>query len=698
MSLTATLRTASSGLNAAQASLRAVSDNIANVNTPGYVRKAVNQSALVVDGAGMGVKIDGVKRITDQYLQMASLSASSDAERWSAVSQYLDNAQSLFGDPSKDGFFFNRLDNVFAAFATAADDPSSTLLRSQALSGAEDFLTEADRINSQIVALGDTVETRVSADVDRANSLLDQISKLNTDIKRASLVGSDASGSENIQSQLLDELAGLMNVRASPRTGGGVDVRSAEGVLLAGDDPAVLTYHSTGTTPGYVSAQPSGSTSSTPINITSGELKGLLELRNTELPKIYDQLGEFVSKAVDQLNAANNDAAAYPAPATMAGRDTGLDLTTAVTGFSGTSTLAVVNAAGVLQRKVAIDFTAGTMSVNGAAGTPFTPATFLADLNTALSGVGAATFANGALTLNATGGNGLAIDEGDSQKTGRGFSHYFGLNDLVTTSGQTNYATGLTTGSQHGFTPGDQINLQLSYSDGRPIANVAVTAPAAPLMSDLLASLNSTTTGVGLYGSFGLDANGVLSFTSGAAADASVSVIKDDTERGTNGPSISQLFGLGVQERSTRASRFSVSSIFNADPTKMPMGKLDATATVGQVAVRPGDGQGALAISASGDVNTLFQAAGSLGQVSMTVSRYASEFGGAVGRGAAAAETRKSSAEAVANEATNRRQSVEGVNLDEELVNLTTYQQAFSASARMVQAASDLFDVLLNMV
>ena len=75
MSLTATLRTASSGLQAAQASLRTVSDNIANVNTPGYVRKAVDQQSLVVDGAGAGVKIAGVKRITDQYLQLASLTA-----------------------------------------------------------------------------------------------------------------------------------------------------------------------------------------------------------------------------------------------------------------------------------------------------------------------------------------------------------------------------------------------------------------------------------------------------------------------------------------------------------------------------------------------------------------------------------------------------------------------------------------------
>lgn len=128
------------------------------------------------------------------------------------------------------------------------------------------------------------------------------------------------------------------------------------------------------------------------------------------------------------------------------------------------------------------------------------------------------------------------------------------------------------------------------------------------------------------------------------------------------------------------------------------MGKLDVAAAVGQVAIRPGDGQGALSVSASGDVPVLFQAAGSLGQVTMTVSRYASEFGGSIGRGAEAAETRKASAEAVASEANNRRQSVEGVNLDEELVNLTTYQQAFNASARMIQAANELFDVLLNMV
>ena len=167
MSLSIALKTANSGLLAAQSGLRTVSDNIANVNTPGYVRKVLGQQPLAVDGQGMGVTINGVRRVTDQYLQLASLTAGSDASRWSAVSQYLDNAQSLFGDPASDTFFFSRLDEVWSAFAAAADDPSSSLARSQALFNVQDFLSDANRISGQIRDLGGNLDTRIQSDVSR---------------------------------------------------------------------------------------------------------------------------------------------------------------------------------------------------------------------------------------------------------------------------------------------------------------------------------------------------------------------------------------------------------------------------------------------------------------------------------------------------------------------------------------------------
>ncbi len=698
MSLSAILRSASSGLMASQTSLRTVSDNISNVNTPGYVRKVTNQQQLVVNGMGAGVEITGVARVTDQYLQLASLSAASDAGRWDATSEFLDNAQSLFGDPSDDSFFFNRLDEIFANFASAADDPSSVLLRTQAISTTQDFLGEADRINTQIKQLGETVDSRVVDSVSRANDLLKQINSLNIDISRAKVLNADSSGSENIQAQLVDELSGLMSIKLDARAGGGVTIRSPEGVMLAGDNAATLTYVRTDSTHGYIAAQTGTVGNPQPIQVNSGEIRGLLDLRDDKLPALSDQLGEFMSRAAERLNAAHNASTSFPAPTSLTGRDTGLDLPTAVSGFTGKTTVAIVNAAGVVQRRVDIDFDAGTMSVDGGAPGAFTPANFLTNLNTSLGALGTASFTGGKLSLAATGTNGVAMDEGTSMKAGRAFSHFFGLNDLIRSSGFSTYDTGLKPTDNHGFTPGDQIVLRLAQPNGLPVRDVTVTVPAGAQMSDLLTTLNAASTGVGVYGQFSLDANGALTFKGSAPLNANLSVVKDDTERGAGGPSISQLFGLGVTERSTRANRLDIDPIYVSNPTKLAFGKLDLSVAAGTPAIRPGDGRGALALSQAGDVATAFQAAGSMGQVSMTVSHYGAEFAGAIGRDAAAADDRKQAAAAVQTEATARRQSVEGVNLDEELVRLTTFQQAFNASARMIQASKDLYDVLLGIL
>ncbi|HRD29490.1 MAG TPA: flagellar basal body rod C-terminal domain-containing protein, partial [Caulobacter sp.] len=60
--------------------------------------------------------------------------------------------------------------------------------------------------------------------------------------------------------------------------------------------------------------------------------------------------------------------------------------------------------------------------------------------------------------------------------------------------------------------------------------------------------------------------------------------------------------------------------------------------------------------------------------------------------------SRQTIAEAVASEAATRRSSAEGVNLDQELISMTTFQQAFNASARLVQASKDMYEALLVMV
>ncbi|HYE46028.1 MAG TPA: flagellar hook-associated protein FlgK [Caulobacter sp.] len=704
MSLNSIMSSATTGLMAAQTGLRTVSDNIANLNTPGYVRKLVQQQPLISAGLGVGVDVAKIVLASDQFLQKASLRATASAGQASAIADTLDRAQGLFGDPSLDNSFFSRLDTLYAAFSSAVDDPSSTVRRGSAVNSVVDYLNDASRISTSLKAMGDEVDSRIAAKVQRANQLLVEIDSLNADITRARVSGGDGTGSENLQIQRINELSTLIDISLQTREAGGVVVRASDGMALAGQGgPAVLSYSRTAGASGEITVTMADAAAATSMRarLTGGELQGLLDLRDRELPAISNELGEFVSRAVDELNRAHNAAAAVPPPTSLTGRDTGLDLPTAVGGFTGATTLAIVSPAGMLQRRIDIDFDAGTMSVDGGAGVAFTPASFLASLNSALGAAGSASFTDGVLSLTAAGGAGLAFSDdpaNPSSKTGRTLSHFFGLNDLVSTDGFGNYETGLRTTDAHGFTAGGEVTFRVAGADGSRIRDITVAVPAGGTMQNLLDALNAPGSGVGAYGQFALDANGSMSFTSGAAG-SQLTVLNDDTERGAGGPSMTELFGIGHAQRSGRAERYSVRSDIAANSSKLGLATLDlGQAAAGRPVLSAGDGRGALLLARAGDVTTRFEAVGSLSAVSMTVSRYGAELAGSIGRRADAAASRRDSAEAVAEEATARRASVEGVNLDEELVNMTTYQQAFNASARVIQASRDMYDILLTMI
>ncbi|MDB5422089.1 MAG: flgK [Brevundimonas sp.] len=703
MSITSIMLSGTSGIVAAQTHIRVASDNIANINTPGYARKIANQESVVVQGVGLGARISSITRASDVFLQGASLTAQSRSGESGVVADFLDQAQALFGDPSESSSFFAGLDKIYSAFSTASENPASSLGRNAAMGAVNDLLDNANRISTSIKALQGETDRQITSDVSRINDILKQIAQTNVDISRSSVMGGDASGSENIQAQLLDELSGLMSVQVNARTAGGVNVRSSDGVLLAGDGGASTLAYDKSQGVGVLTSTPPNGVPQT-VMAGGGEIDGLLQLGKTELPHVAEQLSEFVSQAVDELNRAHNANSSIPAPTVMTGRDTGLDQVSAVSGFTGSTRIAVVDPTGVVQKTVDIDFDNFTMSVNGAAAVYYGPAaTFAANfkdnLNTSLGTSATADFSGGRLSLTAAGSNGMVVSDDPADpasKVGKGFSHFFGLNDLVTSSGMTEYDTGLKGTDQHGFTPGEVIKMQLTDSSGNLLRAVNVTVPAAGTMNSLLASLNS---GVNLFGQFSLDANGRMSFTAAGNQDVQVNVATDDTHRGSGGPSISQLFGIGADARIARSETYSVRTDINLNYQNLALGKFDRTTAVGgAAALASGDGRGALSLSQSGASTTSFGVAGDMRAVQMSVLSYASELSGHIGSKASAAKDRQASADAVSEEAATRRASVEGVNLDEELVNLTTSPQAYNASARLITAAKDMYDTLLNMV
>lgn len=687
MSLNSILSIGVSGLQTAQTGLRVTSDNISNVNTPGYVRKLVDQTSLSFDGRGSGVDVARVRIAIDRYLQGASLKAASEAARAGATAELYDRAQSYFGDPSKGADFFSRLDGVFAAFSAAADDSSSAPARQQALTAVQGFFSEADRIGQGLNAVRQEADARIGSAVARANELLQQIEQLNQDISRQTVAGRDSSGAQGQQALLVDELSKLMDVRIQERPQGGLNLRTTDGTLLAGQGAATL---SGGGAAGELYITPAGGTLRPLLDhLQSGEIKGLVELRDRELTALGSRLAEFVDSAAAAVNKAHNAASAVPAPATLTGRNTGLDLPTAIGGFTGRTTVAITDAAGAMARRVDIDFDAGTMSVDGGAPSAFTPASFLGGLNAALSPLGSASFADGALSLSAAGGRGMATADdpaAPTAKAGKGFSEFFGLNDLLRSNGYGDGATGLRPTDPHGFTPGQTITFRLTSASGAVLRDVTAAVPAGGTMADLLNGLNSASSGLGVYGAFALDADGRLGFSPSTSAGIGVTVASDGTSRGTGGPSLSALFRLDSGGSATPS--WTLRSDVKADPKRLSLAQLDTGAPLGGKALAIGDTRGGLALASAGE-------AAAPGAASLI--RRAADFSGFIGASAQAALNRADAAAAVSAETAQQRSASEGVNLDEELVKLTTYQQAFNASSRLIQAAKDMYDVLLQM-
>ena len=287
--------------------------------------------------------IADVKRITDQYLETASYSANAGSSSATAVASSLDQAQSLFGDPSADGSVFSNLDNVFSAFSSLAANPSNAGAAT-AVSAASQFFDQASSISKSLQALSAQADAKVGTDVSTVNKLLTQINQLNTTISQGAVAGNDVTGSQDQQAQLVSQLSSLMDIKVNTTSQGGVTVLASDGTSLVGPSGASsLSYDASGPTGTLSITNTTGVTQAFDGKITSGEIGGLLQLRNVDLPSVSSQLGSLTSGVATQLNAIHNAYSAVPPPTTLTGQTTGLDLSTAVAGFSGKTTIALVN-------------------------------------------------------------------------------------------------------------------------------------------------------------------------------------------------------------------------------------------------------------------------------------------------------------------------------------------------------------------
>ncbi len=710
MSLNGITLSALSALQTNQSALGVVSNNIANLNTPGYARRVVNEQPQSSNGQLMGVDIASIQRVVNQFLTQENLTASGTSSQYNTEAQLFSQLNGLLGGPGDNQSLATGLTNLQAALATASQAPTASASQTgvaNALSGLASTISNA---SNTITSLQGQVDQQVVSTVPSVNNLIQQVYNLNQQI-----IGSSDTSSTlyDQRASVLQNLSQMIGINVTQQSNGGVFVSTTDGVNLVSNTYATLSYAGGADNGTYGSIQIQdtnpqtgqliGQPEALDPDLGSGTLQGLVNMRDQVLGGLSQSLGNLAQQTAVAFNAQSNANTAYPPPATLSGRDTGL-LSTDGMNFTGDTTVAVTDSGGNLVSRIDVDFDAGTLSVDGgpAQSIGSTVGDFVGALNSALGSNGSASFNNGQLTVSAASGSGDGIvvqdDASDpSSRGGAGFSQFFGLNDLFQSGVPSIQATGLSASDSSGLAAGGVISLQLEGPDGTVVKPVSVTTSAGQSIGDVVSALN---TALGGAVNFTLNSDGSISVANSPSySNYQLYVSGDTTERGTTGLSFTSMFGIGTNAPADQAANFSVTSLVANSPDDIPLANpaITSGSVAGDPIVEGGDSAGAIALENVPTATLNFPAAGGIAAQAASLSNYAAAFYQNLSAQSNTVTSNQTTQSDRLQEAQQQLSSNSGVNLDEELTNLTTYQQAYSASARVLNVVDQLYQTLMQM-
>lgn len=299
--LSASLATALSGLIADQGAMQATTNNVANVNTPGYSREVpiLATSDPVVLGnltLGTGVNLQKVQSIRDPILETQIQQETQTQGQWNALVSALSQTQVNF--TSSSGDIGSAISNFFNSINQLATSPADLSLRQGVLTAAGNLATAFNSTSKNLSSQRSSLNGSVAETVDQVNQLTSQIAQVNEQISRLENAGQSAGTFEDQRTQLIDQLSSLVDVSVVP-SDNTITITTATGTaLVAGQQNFQLS-----TSPDSSGMQQvfSGTTNVT-STIAAGQLGGLLQMRDQQLPAIENQLDTLAAALATAVN------------------------------------------------------------------------------------------------------------------------------------------------------------------------------------------------------------------------------------------------------------------------------------------------------------------------------------------------------------------------------------------------------------
>ena len=296
------LRSTANSLDAQRFGLDVVGQNIANVNTPGYVRRVALLGAVPPVGrwsAGEGAEILGVRAIRDRLLDRRVRDESSAQQAASAQADALAVLESLLGPFG--GTIDRDLADFFDAFSALAESPTSTSVRLGVTSEGQALAASFRDLAGRFADAGRDLDIRVRSVVDRVNTLAQRLAELNATLAGMAPTSAEALHVQDEANLVLEELSSLVDVRAIEREGGGFDVAFGSGRLLVVGDQASRMDLADRAGTGFADISAGGTIVTGEVR--GGLLGGLLSVRDTNVPAYQAQLDELAYALVQQVNA-----------------------------------------------------------------------------------------------------------------------------------------------------------------------------------------------------------------------------------------------------------------------------------------------------------------------------------------------------------------------------------------------------------
>lgn len=430
-SLSVATYSALSSLRAIQVQMSVASANIANADTDGYSKKSADQATTATSGVGTGVVITGITSSVSKYLVNSIVEATSEDGAASVTADFMDKLSDLMGALSSgDDTSGDTLATVLASLESALDElattPESQTLASQVVADLEQLAGDLQDLSASIQDLRAEADATIESTVSEVNDSLARIDELNDTIVRAQALGQSTADLEDERTTELLKVAAALDVNYYTDSTGRMTVYTTSGQALVNSSVHLLSYEAAGNVNAgttFDAITVNGNT----VTVNSGSIGSLIELRDETLPAVQDELDTLAVTLADTLNTVANEGTAIPAPATLTST-----LTAAATdSFSATGTvrIAVTDSEGAVVAVSDIDLSACTTVQD------------VVDTLDAVAGMSASLDSEGRLVLTADdSANGIAIADITSTVGGKGFSDYFGFNDILTGTGAADMA------------------------------------------------------------------------------------------------------------------------------------------------------------------------------------------------------------------------------------------------------------------